>query len=198
MDKVTASEKIAAEVAVMLKVQLKSLPARLVRMRLGPTCGRCGGSGSYSYCQQYGTTCFGCSGYGQRVPKTAGEWKATAERAAAAVQRGELAAYLATRRGEALVSKGTKQVLAAWSATTAGRDYGAGWREAATLPATPYNSRMAAAHEAVSKAQRCIGKPTAEGYAEAVAAFVVAVQAALAEIAAAEADYITSKGGAQS
>lgn len=26
------------------------------------TCGRCGGSGNYSYCQRYGTTCFKCSG----------------------------------------------------------------------------------------------------------------------------------------
>lgn len=26
------------------------------------TCGRCGGTGNYSYCQMYGTTCFGCSG----------------------------------------------------------------------------------------------------------------------------------------
>ena len=25
-------------------------------------CGRCGGSGRYSYCQMYGDTCFGCSG----------------------------------------------------------------------------------------------------------------------------------------
>lgn len=28
------------------------------------TCGRCGGSGNYSYCQMYGTRCFGCSGSG--------------------------------------------------------------------------------------------------------------------------------------
>ena len=28
------------------------------------TCGRCGGSGHYSYCQQWGTTCFGCTGKG--------------------------------------------------------------------------------------------------------------------------------------
>ena len=28
------------------------------------TCGRCGGSGRYSYCAMYGDTCFGCSGNG--------------------------------------------------------------------------------------------------------------------------------------
>jgi hypothetical protein len=33
------------------------------------TCGRCGGSGHYSYCQMYGTTCFGCGGSGQRLSK---------------------------------------------------------------------------------------------------------------------------------
>lgn len=32
-------------------------------------CGRCGGSGHYSYCQMYGTTCFGCSGSGLALTK---------------------------------------------------------------------------------------------------------------------------------
>lgn len=33
------------------------------------TCGRCGGSGKYSYCQMYGDTCFGCSGKGRVFTK---------------------------------------------------------------------------------------------------------------------------------
>lgn len=33
------------------------------------TCGRCGGSGHYSYCQSYGTTCFGCAGSGKKLTK---------------------------------------------------------------------------------------------------------------------------------
>jgi hypothetical protein len=32
-------------------------------------CGRCGGSGKYSYCQMYGTRCFGCGGTGKRLTK---------------------------------------------------------------------------------------------------------------------------------
>jgi len=28
------------------------------------TCGRCGGCGQYSYCQMWGSTCFGCKGKG--------------------------------------------------------------------------------------------------------------------------------------
>jgi hypothetical protein len=33
------------------------------------TCGRCGGSGHYSYCQRYGTKCFGCGGSGLKHTK---------------------------------------------------------------------------------------------------------------------------------
>lgn len=40
-------------------------------------CSRCGGSGHYSYCAQYGTTCFGCSGTGlaYAVPKHHAAWR---------------------------------------------------------------------------------------------------------------------------
>lgn len=43
------------------------------------TCGRCGGSGHYSRCQMYGTTCFKCAGQ-KRVVSKAGK------KASAAVQ----------------------------------------------------------------------------------------------------------------
>lgn len=33
------------------------------------TCGRCGGSGHYSYCSMYGTRCFGCAGRKTKVSK---------------------------------------------------------------------------------------------------------------------------------
>jgi len=33
------------------------------------TCSRCGGSGHYSYCQRYGTTCFKCAGAGRVFTK---------------------------------------------------------------------------------------------------------------------------------
>src|SRR5215470_11209158 len=32
-------------------------------------CSRCGGSGHYSYCQTYGTTCFKCAGDGATLTK---------------------------------------------------------------------------------------------------------------------------------
>jgi hypothetical protein len=34
-------------------------------------CSRCDGSGQYSYCQRYGTTCFKCSGTGKQIIKKA-------------------------------------------------------------------------------------------------------------------------------
>jgi hypothetical protein len=33
------------------------------------TCGRCGGSGSYSWCQMYGSRCFKCAGAGVTLTK---------------------------------------------------------------------------------------------------------------------------------
>lgn len=32
-------------------------------------CGRCGGSGEYSYCAMYGTRCFGCGGSGTKLTR---------------------------------------------------------------------------------------------------------------------------------
>jgi hypothetical protein len=44
------------------------------------TCGRCGGSGSYSYCTMYGSTCFQCGGR-KRVLSRAGSAALAAVRA---------------------------------------------------------------------------------------------------------------------
>lgn len=35
------------------------------------TCTRCGGSGHYSYCERYGTTCLKCAGKGEHLTKRA-------------------------------------------------------------------------------------------------------------------------------
>lgn len=47
----------------------KSLFARLKACDMLTTCGRCGGSGQYSYNAINGTTCFGCGGAGLVMPK---------------------------------------------------------------------------------------------------------------------------------
>jgi hypothetical protein len=33
------------------------------------TCGRCGGSGQYSFCYSHGSRCFGCNGHGIKLTK---------------------------------------------------------------------------------------------------------------------------------
>jgi hypothetical protein len=43
-------------------------------------CGRCGGSGHYSYCSMYGTTCFGCRGR-KKILSAAGSKAAAAVKA---------------------------------------------------------------------------------------------------------------------
>ena len=44
-------------------------PTKIVRSFETATCTRCGGTGSHSYCQMYGTTCFGCGGAGRKYTK---------------------------------------------------------------------------------------------------------------------------------
>lgn len=47
---------------------MSATPRKATRFETEP-CTRCGGSGSYSYCQMYGTTCFKCSGRGRSLTK---------------------------------------------------------------------------------------------------------------------------------
>jgi hypothetical protein len=68
-----------------------AIQARLVKLGLGKTCGRCGGSGHYSYNQISGTTCFGCGGRGEVVRKLT---QPLLTRAKAAVAEGKLDALL--------------------------------------------------------------------------------------------------------
>lgn len=58
------------------------------------TCGRCGGCGSYSFCQTHGSTCFGCGGSGKVFTARAKAAKAflhdSRQRPVAEVKVGEL------------------------------------------------------------------------------------------------------------
>lgn len=57
------------------------------------TCGRCGGSGSYSFCTMHGSTCFGCGGSGKVFTKRGyaakAHLKALRQRAVADLQVGD-------------------------------------------------------------------------------------------------------------
>jgi len=65
--------------------------ARLIALGHKTTCGRCGGSGHYSFCQQHGTTCFGCNGRGLVATELSVQLLETVQ---TQVQAGELQPYL--------------------------------------------------------------------------------------------------------
>lgn len=50
-------------------------------------CGRCGGSGKFSWCSMYGDTCFGCSGSGRRFANAPVERAVVAYRDAVKAQK---------------------------------------------------------------------------------------------------------------
>lgn len=84
--------------AKSLNWNLKNIGARLGALDLLLTCGRCGGSGSYSFCTSHGSTCFGCGGGGKGLPKlTAKLLKLVQEKVAA----GDLEPYLAVCKAKA-------------------------------------------------------------------------------------------------
>lgn len=99
----TKSTKIIAAAVALFGITLedapKRIPAILYALGIREACGRCGGSGSYSWCRTHGTTCFGCGGHGEHAaPLTA----QTLEAARVKVEAGELiairAAYAAKKQ----------------------------------------------------------------------------------------------------
>lgn len=65
--KVPNFPKLPAKDAAARRRQV--LQARLIALGLGQTCGRCGGSGNYSFNHVHGTRCYGCGGSGYTEPK---------------------------------------------------------------------------------------------------------------------------------
>jgi DnaJ-class molecular chaperone len=79
------------------EAKAEKVSAYLWALNIRDTCGRCGGSGHYSYCQMYGTTCFGCKGRGEVAAKLT---KATFATAKAKVDAGELVVLRAKWRAQ--------------------------------------------------------------------------------------------------
>ncbi len=97
----TKSTKIIGAACELFGIGLeeaaKRIPAILYALEIRQACGRCGGTGSYSFCQTHGSRCFGCNGRGdQAAPLTA----ATLEAARAKVAAGELEAFRAKVRAK--------------------------------------------------------------------------------------------------
>lgn len=76
----------------------KNVAGRLGALGLLDVCGRCGGSGRYSFNQMDGDMCFGCRRIGKTLPKLTAELVVTVQ---ARVAAGDLDAYLAACQAKA-------------------------------------------------------------------------------------------------
>jgi hypothetical protein len=101
------------EFAVALGWIEKNVGGRLAALGLLVTCGRCLGSGKFSYCQQYGDKCFACMGCGKALPKLTAALVTTVQEKVAA---GELAPYFATCKAKAEARKALAPLIAAANA----------------------------------------------------------------------------------
>lgn len=137
------------ELAAVLGCKPGAVLLRLKAIDLAPACNRCGGGGEYSYCQSYGTTCFGCAGLGVQIPKTITQ--KLIDEAKAAVAAGKLQPYLdllkaraeAKKIGDALggdyaaLTADEKEALVAAGKDKAGWHWGTEkgfWTQAAAAP----------------------------------------------------------------
>ncbi len=103
-----------ADIAKLLGTDSKGAGRRLAALGYLVTCSRCGGSGHFSQCQQYGTMCFGCRGKGKTLPRLT---KKIAAEAKARQDAGELAGYFAANRARAAAKGQLEAAMADLDAT---------------------------------------------------------------------------------
>lgn len=87
--------KLQTAACELFGVPADRIPAVLYALGFREACGRCLGSGRYSYCQMYGDRCFGCSGKGMLAAKLTAT---VLEAARVKVEAGELETLRAARR----------------------------------------------------------------------------------------------------
>lgn len=86
--------------------------ARLRALGHSTPCGRCGGSGNYSFNAMDGTRCYGCAGAGGKPPKVTPALLRSVEKG---VQAGALDRYLLQLRTLNAARQAPARVLEAWS-----------------------------------------------------------------------------------
>lgn len=112
----TKKEKDAAllaKFATVMGCKPAFVGTRLLVLGHGVPCGRCGGTGEYSYCQMYGTTCFGCMGKREAAPKLT---EALLAKVTEQVAAGELVPYIERLKRKAKVKGYSDKMFAAWGA----------------------------------------------------------------------------------
>jgi len=100
----------------------KSATMRLAHLGYTVTCGRCGGSGQYSYNQISGSVCFGCNGTGKKLaPLT----DAVVAEALARIASGELDEYFARAKAAKAIESKIQAFNRAYLACETGKRYSA-------------------------------------------------------------------------
>lgn len=185
------------EIAAILNTTEANLDARLIGLKIAPVCGRCSGSGSYSFNLTDGSRCYGCNGKGHVAPKTRdmGDMLIAAE---AAVADGRLAAYVQFLSSLKITKAATDKIMSAWTATGISKAYK--WMNAAEFSRSgnpefkrdadisAINRKMSDAYTVVQNASYKLNakSPT---YREDVIALAALVEQALADVAAADAEF---------
>ena len=107
--------KLASEtlLAKILGCKAKFMLARLKAIGLANVCGRCGGSGSYSFNMMHGDTCYGCGGSGVTMPKITEKLILAAR---AAVDAGKLQPYLHQLEANRTCAENSQNLLNEYSA----------------------------------------------------------------------------------
>lgn len=98
-----------ADVAKALGCNAKAATSRLVALGYVQSCGRCGGSGRYSFNPVDGDRCFGCNGSGKSLPRLTAKIVADAK---ARQDAGELSDYFVRNAARAAATKAIEPALA--------------------------------------------------------------------------------------
>jgi hypothetical protein len=176
-----------AEIANVLKTTEANALNRVVKMKLAVRyCGRCGGSGSYSFNGSH-SRCYDCNGAGYPKP-VASDFPAILDNARAAAADGRLDTYLRYVEASKIVGTATKTVLNAWAATEVakvnnGVSHMIRDEELPNLPELRRrNKAMHDAYQTVEALSRKLNSKAATYQADCIA-LAEAVTAALATIA---------------
>lgn len=183
-----------AELAAILETTEKNVVARASGLKLFPRCGRCLGSGHYSFNGTH-SRCYGCNGSGQVMPKER-DMDAVEDDARECKTDGRFAAYMLYLDARKATKNATTKVMDAWKGSGISAAYK--WQNAAEYARTgnvefkrdrdlsDINKKMCDAFDTVSKYHL---NPKSETYQADVIAFAEVVAKALQAVADAKAEF---------
>lgn len=108
------------EIATLMGCKAASAISRLVALGYTEVCGRCGGSGQYSWNQVDGSRCFGCAGAGKVLAKITA---AVVTEALARIEAGELTGYFAENKARREIKTVNEELWADYMATRISHEY---------------------------------------------------------------------------